>query len=238
MHIKFIKLFIFFIKNTWGCSINNGYFITLCGGEGTGKSTQAKKIYEYLTCRGIPCVLTKEPGGTETGTEIRKILLSPESSNLDPKAELFLYLADRAQHFRELIVPAIEKGKIIICDRFIDSTYVYQGEGRCVDPVFIDSMHGFILGDFLPDLTIVLDIDPEEGMKRIGRDMDSGVRSVEESRFDSEELSFHEKIRKGFLNLVRNDTSGRFFIVDALLDKEDIFDKIIEKFKEKGFITI
>lgn len=224
------------LKIFWGCSIKKGRLITLCGGEGTGKSTQAKRLYNFLVENKIKTVLTKEPGGTKTGSDIRKILLSPESSNLDTKAELLLYMADRAQHLKEIIFPELENGKIIICDRFIDSTYVYQGAARGVKPEVIDDLHKFVLGDFLPDLTIVLDLDPKVGLERVSKDMDDGSRSIDESRFDSEKLPFHEKIRNGFLERVKNDSSGRFAVVDAGVSPDEVFEKIKNILKEKGFV--
>lgn len=186
--------------------------------------------------RKFSCVLTKEPGGTEIGLMIRKILLSPENSDIFNKTELLLYLADRAEHFHKIIVPSLEKGKIVICDRFIDSTLVYQGKARGMDCDFIKSAHNYILGDFLPDLTLVLDCGPKFGLERVETDLQNGARSVDESRFDSEKLSFHEKIREGFLELVKNNKNSRFYLINAEKTVEQVFADIKSAIFEKGII--
>jgi dTMP kinase len=208
----------------------------LCGGEGTGKSTQAKKIFDYFEKQNIPSVLTKEPGGTKIGMMIRKILLSPENNDIGNKTELLLYLADRAEHFEKIIMPSLEKGMTVICDRFIDSTLVYQGKARNMGTEFINTVHEYILGDFLPDLTFVLDSSPDNCLERISSDMTCGIRNMSESRFDSEKLSFHEKIRKGFLELAENDKSGRFHVIDAEKNADEVFKEIISVLHEKGLV--
>lgn len=180
--------------------------------------------------------MTKEPGGTDIGADIRKILLSPKNSNLDYKAELFLYLADRAQHYKEVIAPNLDLGRIVICDRFIDSTYVYQGIARKLNKDLIDYCHNYIFKDFLPSLTILLDIDPVEGLKRVNSDFNLGIRNSDESRLDNEKLSFHKKIRQGFLDLVSLDQTGRFAVLDANDSENIIFSKILEVIKEKGIL--
>ncbi|MGM0417563.1 MAG: dTMP kinase [Thermodesulfobacteriota bacterium] len=212
--------------------------ITFCGGEGAGKSTQARDLYRFFVSKNIDAVLTKEPGGTKTGMKIRKILLSPESEGLDPKAELFLYLADRAEHYKKLILPALEQGKIVICDRFIDSTYVYQGVARGLDKDFIDTAHKYIFQGFIPCLTVILDISYEKGCVRIENDQKSGVREEAESRFDNEKKSFHKLVRQGFLDLAANDDTGRFFVVDADNSQEEIFGRIKNKLIKEKIIDI
>ncbi|MCB9481539.1 MAG: dTMP kinase [Desulfobacteraceae bacterium] len=221
---------------TGRCCIYSGKLITLCGGEGAGKSTQAKKIFDFFQSENIPCILTKEPGGTKIGLMIRKILLSPENSDIYNKTELLLYLADRAEHFHKVIVPGLQNGKIVICDRFIDSTFVYQGEARGMDIDFINYVHKYILGDFLPDLTLVLDCRPKSGLERVDRDLACGTRTEDESRFDSEKISFHEKIRAGFLKLAEKNENARFYLIDAEKTVDNVFESIKSAIIEKGII--
>jgi dTMP kinase len=208
----------------------------LCGGEGTGKSTQAKKLFEFFKSRNLPVVLTKEPGGTKIGMMIRKILLSPENSEISNKTELLLYLADRAEHFEKLILPSLQKGATVICDRFIDSTLVYQGMARQMDTEFIDYVHKYILGDFLPDLTLVLDSRPEYCLERIDSDLSKGLRTKDESRFDNEKISFHKKVRNGFLWLTKQDKTGRFNLINAEKSADEVFEEILSVIKSRKII--
>jgi len=232
---NFLFRYYYFI---WRCCIYSGKLITLCGGEGAGKSTQAKKIFDFFQENKIPSVLTKEPGGTKIGLMIRKILLSPENCDIYNKTELLLYLADRAEHFNKVILPSLQKGEIVVCDRFIDSTLVYQGKARGMAPDFINTAHKYILGDFLPDLTLVLDCRPKSGLERVGSDLAAGVRSADESRFDSEKVSFHEKIRAGFLELAEKNENGRFYLIDAEKTVEDVFEAVKSAILEKGIIKV
>jgi len=213
-----------------------GSFVTFCGGEGAGKSTMASRLHNFFIEHDISCIFTKEPGGTGIGIDIRKILLSPENQNLDPKAELFLYLADRAQHFREVIFPSIQSGNIVVSDRFIDSTFVYQGIARGLSKKFIEYAHDYIFEDFLPDLTIIFDIPPEVGLNRVGKDMSKGIRNEDESRFDLESLKFHESVRQGFLSLASKDNKKRFFVVDSSKRPDEIFEEIIRELSRRGII--
>lgn len=208
----------------------------MCGGEGTGKSTQAKKLFEFFKSRNLPVVLTKEPGGTKIGMMIRKILLSPENSEISNKTELLLYLADRAEHFEKLILPSLQKGATVICDRFIDSTLVYQGMARQMDTEFIDYVHKYILGDFLPDLTLVLDSRPEYCLERIDSDFSKGLRTKDESRFDNEKISFHKKVRNGFLWLTKQDKTGRFNLINAEKSADEVFEEILSVIKSRKII--
>lgn len=208
----------------------------MCGGEGTGKSTQAKKLFEFFKSRNLPVVLTKEPGGTKIGMMIRKILLSPENSEISNKTELLLYLADRAEHFEKLILPSLQKGATVICDRFIDSTLVYQGMARQMDTEFIDYVHKYILGDFLPDLTLVLDSRPEYCLERIDSDLSKGLRTKDESRFDNEKISFHKKVRNGFLWLTKQDKTGRFNLINAEKSADEVFEEILSVIKSRKII--
>lgn len=189
--------------------------ITLCGGEGTGKSTQAKRLKDRLEKSGFQVVLTREPGGTAIGAKIRALLLDPENRDMVADTELFLYAADRAQHLAEVVRPALRSGKIVISDRFHDSTTVYQGIARGLDGERIQKVHDLVLGDLRPDLTFLLDLSPEKGLSRAKRQAQNGERPSSELRFEEESLLFHEKIRKGFLDLAAKEK--RFLVVDASL---------------------
>ena len=140
--------------------------ITLEGIEGSGKTTQIHYLYEYLKDRGRSCITTREPGGTPIGSKIRAVLLDPKSREMAPETELLLYIADRAQHIRSLVLPQIQAGNIVLCDRFFDATLVYQGFARGLDPQMIRQLHCLTCQDLTPDLTFLLDLDPDVGLKR------------------------------------------------------------------------
>ena len=201
-------------------------FITLEGIEGSGKTSQARAVVGYLEERGHRCLLTREPGGTRIGRQIRSILLDPENRDVAPAAELLLYMADRAQHIQTLILPALRSGRTVICDRYVDATVVYQGYARGLDMDLIARLHDRVLGGLKPDLTVVLDLPPETGLARAWRQIETGERAGSESRFEKEDLDFHRKIREGYLNLARLHPD-RFRVVDADRSpervREDIF---------------
>ena len=201
-------------------------FITLEGIEGSGKTTQIKHITDYLNQLGVPCIITREPGDTHIGKKIRSILLDPENKGLDPLSELFLYAADRAQHLKERIRPALEDGKTVVCDRFFDATTAYQGFARGIDLDTINRIHQLVLGDLKPDLTILFDMSPEEGLQRAWKQVHEGSRTTAETRFENEEISFHNKVRSGYLELARSEPE-RFRIVDASKSAEQVREKII-----------
>lgn len=189
-------------------------FITLEGVEGSGKSTQLGHIEAFLKKRGHAVIVSREPGGTEIGQKIRSILLNPENRAMEPLTELFLYEADRAEHVRKVIGPALAAGRAVVCDRFSDATVVYQGYARGLDLAQIRRIHRFILGDIRPDLTILLDLAPEVGLGRAWAQLEHGDRSGIESRFEKEALEFHCRIRAGYLDLARLEP-GRFCVIDA-----------------------
>jgi len=205
--------------------------ITLEGIEGSGKTTQINYIAEYLREIGHECVITKEPGGTEIGEKIRSILLDPGNKNIHPLTELLLYAADRVQHIKEFIGPMLEAGKIVICDRFHDSTTVYQGFTRGVDLGLIRQLNKLVLGGVGPDITFVLDLPPELGLERAWKQINSGSRSDMETRFEKEKLSFHENVRKGYLDLAKSEPD-RFVLIDASVESADVREAIIGKLKE------
>lgn len=196
-------------------------FITLAGIEGSGKTTQIRKISEFLDEIGQKYVLTREPGGTDIGKRIRAILLDPESKGISSKAELLLYAADRAHHIDSVIRPALDAGKFVVCDRFMDCTTAFQGFGRGIDLSLIEKIHDIVLGGLLPDVTFLLDIDPEKGLSRAMAGIKSGERCVKESRFEQEAISFHKKVRDGYLFLAERAPS-RFVVMDASKDINQI----------------
>jgi len=196
-------------------------FITLEGIEGCGKTTQMQQLSTLFENRGHACVLTREPGGTTLGEKIRAILLDPASTGLVPTAELLLYMADRAQHINSLIKPSLAEGKIILCDRYFDATLVYQGFARGLDTGVICDLHRLIFDDLKPDITFLLDLAPQIGLARAWRQLDNGTRSGSESRFEEETLSFHEKVRTGYLELARRQP-GRIKVVDASRDEKQV----------------
>ncbi len=202
-------------------------FITLEGIEGSGKTTQAGHIVEFLQSRGHNCVITREPGGTKIGKKIRAILLDPESKDMDPLAELLLYTADRVQHINEFVNPSLFAGKTVVCDRYYDATVVYQGFARGLDIGLINRLHKLALEDLKPDITILLDLSPETGLMRAWKQIKSGTRTGLETRFEKETLSFHKKVRAGYLELARIEPE-RFRVIDATKNENQVRKEIIE----------
>ncbi len=197
-----------------------GVFITFEGIEGSGKSTQIVLYANYLTGLRKAVTLTREPGGTDIGDQIRKILLDPDNKMLAPKAELLLYAAARAQHLEELIGPALSAGDVVLCDRFSDATLAYQGHGRGLDIGMIGSLDRMVTAGLRPDLTILLDLDAAAGLLRArGRNKTSGLQA--EARFENEDIAFHERVREGYLALARQEP-GRFRVVPASFSPDEI----------------
>ena len=215
--------------------MKKGLFITFEGLEGCGKTTQAKMLFDFLIKQKIPSIYTKEPGGTKIGDKIRKILLDQKNDSMDYKTEMLLFLASRAENVRLIILPALEEGKIVISDRFYDSTTAYQGSGRGIDLKIIKNLNSLVVGKAIPDLTFILDIDPYEGLRR-----SASFGNSHEMRFEEEFLNkkiiggklFLERVRQGYYHLSHEET-GRIKIIDANRDKEDIFEEIIIIIKRK-----
>jgi len=190
-------------------------FITFEGGDGTGKSTQIRALERHLAARGRPFVSTREPGGTPLGKLIRRALLEVGKQPIGSPTELFLYLADRAQHVQDVILPALEDGKIVLCDRYTDSTLAYQGYGRGIDLKVLRELNQMADRGVKPDLTLVFDCPVAEGLSRTAKriaaeDLGSGG----EDRFEREGMEFHEKVRAGYVELARAEPE-RFRIIDA-----------------------
>lgn len=207
-------------------------FITFEGIEGCGKTTQAKKLKAYLEEQGKEVLLTREPGGSKLGLELRKILLSLESEGISKECELFLYLADRAEHVKKTIKPALSQKKVVISDRYTDSTLVYQGYGRGIELDLLTKLNSLATENLEPDLTILLDLPVEEGLKRaLERNLVDKV-SRQEGRFEAESLDFHNKIREGYLTLASLNPQ-RFVIIDGSLSPEKVFATILTKIESK-----
>ncbi len=188
-------------------------FITFEGGEGAGKSTQVKMLAEYLRGQGREVVVTREPGGTKNGEEIRNLLLY--SDGWDELSEVLLNFAARNEHVKRVIKPALAKGQWVICDRFFDSTTVYQGYGQGVEINKIEEIRMAVLGGFNPDTTFLLDISPETALER----------ATDHNRYEKMGLAFHQKIREGFLELAKENI--RFVMIDASKSTEEVHKSVI-----------
>jgi dTMP kinase len=200
-------------------------FITFEGIEGTGKTTQIARIKSYFEGQGKEVFLTREPGGSRVGQQLRQMLLHVENNDLTPITELFLYLADRAQHVAQVIRPELEAGRVVLCDRFADSTIVYQGFGRGLDTKVLKQLNEVAVDGVWPDLTIVMDIDPEIGLKRATlRNLEEG-KAKEEGRFEAEHISFHRRIREGYLTWAALNRD-RIKVADASSTPDDVFERV------------
>jgi dTMP kinase len=181
-----------------------GYFIAFEGGEGAGKSTQEARLAQSLAARGHAVLRTREPGGTPAGEQIRHVLLSPEFEGLDARAEALLFAAARGEHVARVIRPALERGDVVICDRYIDSSVAYQGYGRDLGPSRVRDLSLWATHELLPDLTVVLDVDPEVGLARF----------AERDRLEAEPIEYHRAVRAAFLALAAAEPD-RYLVLDA-----------------------
>ena len=192
--------------------MDRSLFVVIEGGEGCGKSTQAKLLGRELVQRGIPSLLVHEPGGTPLGEELRRYLKDPRQKLLSPAAELSLFAAARAQLVAEAIKPALEAGKVVICDRFYPSTVAYQGYGRGIDLALIAQLNNLVTQGLKPDLVVLLDLPAEEGLRRRGDNDD---------RFESEPVEFHHRVHEGYLDMAAQDPE-RWLAIDARLTEAEI----------------
>ncbi len=216
-----------------------GIFITIEGVEGSGKSTQIRRLEARLQAFGLPAVFSKEPGGTALGQDLRTLLLAPHESGESwcPEAELLLFYADRAQHVARLIKPSLASGQIVVVDRFEDSTRAYQGASG-VGEEALKRLRELVLGDFRPDLTLVLDMDPEASLRRVAARNAALGGAFQETRFDDETLAFHHRVRARFLEIVRAEPE-RVRLVPAEADADVVeaalWAEILPSLRRAGF---
>jgi dTMP kinase len=183
---------------------DSGLFVCFEGGEGGGKSTQSRLLREALVARGHTVLLTREPGGTEVGQELRRIVLSPETGELSHRTEALLYAADKAEHVDSVIRPALARGEIVITDRYVDSALAYQGAGRDLAVAEVEHINRWATGDLRPHLTVLLDVAPQAGLGRF----------EERDRIEAAGIEFHERVRQGFLDLAAGDPE-HYLVLDA-----------------------
>lgn len=195
-----------------------GTFIVFEGGDGVGKSTQAKLLARWLTAQGLGVLLTFEPGDTHAGAMMRRIVLDPATGEMSPRAEALLYAADKAQHVDQVILPALARGEVVVCDRYVDSMLAYQGAGRVLDVDRVEQIARWATADLLPDLTVVLDLDPAAGVSEI----------VDKDRLESAGADFHVRAREYFLSLAARDPE-HYLVLRARGDREAIAAAVRER---------
>ena len=198
-------------------------FITFEGGEGSGKTVQARALYRKLTKLAVPVLLVHEPGGTSLGNKLSNLLKRAKNIDISPLAELLMFNASRAQLIDEVIRPSLESGKVIICDRYADSTTIYQGYGRGLDLGIVKAINNTATRGIKPDLTILLDIPVEEGLVRKG--------TSRRDRFEQEQIGFHQRVREGYLKLAVEEPE-RWLVIDATLSKTEIADIIWQRVRQ------
>ena len=199
-------------------------FITFEGVEGSGKTTQIQRLKKYLTQKGIPCKVTREPGGCPIGEKVRKILLNPDHREMVPISELLLYEAARAQHVKEVIEPFLKKGGVVLCDRFSDATIAYQGYGRKIDVKWIERLNHLSSRGIKPDVTFLLDCPSDVGLKRALK-RNRTLKQEKEERFEKEKIHFHRQVRKGYLAIAKKEPR-RVKVIDTRQGEDKVFEKI------------
>lgn len=210
----------------------SGKFITFEGGEGSGKSTQIKLLGEFLKTRGIDVLLTKEPGGTPLGQDLRRLLVEGDAEKLDAKAEALLFFADRRVHMASKVWPALDAGKWVLSDRFADSTMAYQyyAQNKRLSKEDIEMLYTFSVGNFAPDLTLILDINPKVGLARSFKK--AAAMAVKETRNENRALEFHENLRKGYLEIARQNKE-RCVVLNADKSVEELQKEIAAVVQER-----
>jgi dTMP kinase len=201
-------------------------FVTFEGVEGSGKTTQIRRLERYLTRKGVPCKVTREPGGPPISEKVRKILLNPDHREMVPLSELLLYEAARAQHLKEFIEPILKKGGVVLCDRFTDATIAYQGFGRKLDLELIMRLNQLATGGRKPDVTFLLDCPSGLGLKRALR-RNQRQRKTKEERFEREKIQFHRRVRRGYRWIAKKE-SHRVKVIDTREGVDKSFKKIRE----------
>lgn len=209
--------------------MNKGIFIVFEGGEGSGKSTMIDKTYNWLNENGIPCIKTREPGGIEISERIREVILNINNTKMDGKTEALLYAAARRQHLVEKVIPELEAGKVVLCDRFLDSSLAYQGHARGLGINEILQINKFAIGNNMPSITILFDLDPQIGLNRINKD-----KKREINRLDLEKIEFHNSVREGY-HILLEQHKDRIKKIDAGRSIEVVFDDV--KLIIKEYIT-
>lgn len=202
--------------------MQKGFFITVEGGEGAGKTTILGRLEQYLLAKGYAVVSTREPGGIEIAEQIRSVILNPANTRMDSRTEALLYAAARRQHIVEKVLPALEQGQIVLCDRFIDSSLAYQGYARGLGIEEIFSVNQFAVNDCMPQLTLYFDIDPKIGLSRIHADENREI-----NRLDMEHLDFHQRVREGYLQLV-DRFPERICLIRAEGSVDMVFEQVIK----------
>jgi len=210
--------------------MTKGFLISLEGGEGAGKTSLLDKLMVYLKDKDIDFISTREPGGVRISESIREIILDKDNTEMDPKTEALLFAAARRQHLVQKVVPALNNGKLVIMDRYVDSSLIYQGyvRGMGIDEVF--KLNQYAIEDLLPDVTLYFDLSPSVGLARINKDKDREV-----NRLDLEKASFHDKVREGYLLLA--DKFDRIEIIDAEQSIEDVFNQVLEVLRKRGILN-
>ena len=204
-----------------------GLFVTFEGVEGCGKTTQAELLKQGLEREGHRVIFTREPGGTDVGERIRDVLLDTRLSGMEPLAELFLYLASRAQHVRELIRPALTGGAIVVCDRFADASLAYQGAGRRIGELKVQRLNEVATFGLVPDYTVLLDVPAEVGLERTLKRVGGEARK---DRIEKEKLDFHARVRTGYLLLAQKEP-GRIAVLDGTRDRDELAREILSRVK-------
>ncbi len=198
-------------------------FITFEGIEGSGKTTQIQMLSNRFEEEGLDHVLTREPGGTAIGDQVRKLVLNPANTEITPGCELLLYAAARAQHLERVIRPALQEGRLVLCDRYVDATMAYQGYGRGLPLDLIVQLHDLDVLGLKPDVTVLFDLDARAALER-ARAREAGGPE-DENRFEQEDLAFHERVRSGYLNLARHEPR-RFTVIDARGTPAQVHDRV------------
>ncbi|WP_079504169.1 dTMP kinase [Mesobacillus jeotgali] len=206
--------------------MDKGIFITIEGPDGSGKTTIIQMLAEKLEKEGYAIVATREPGGIDIAEQIRQVILDPENTAMDPRTEALLYAAARRQHLAEKVKPALEKGKIVLCDRFVDSSLAYQGHARGLGIEEVYSINKFAIENMMPKMTLYFDVAPEIGLERINQN-----KGREVNRLDMEKLEFHQKVREGYLMLAKR-FSDRIVKIDASRELEAVYEQAEAKIKE------
>ena len=201
-----------------GVYAESGVFVCFEGGEGSGKSTQSGVLSEWLTGQGFAVRLTFEPGDTPVGRKLREIVLSPSTGELSDRTEALLYAADKSEHIDTVVVPALERGEVVITDRYVDSMLAYQGAGRALDVAEVERVARWATHDLRPHLTVVLDLEPAHGLGRFD----------ERDRIEGESLDFHLRVRDGFLRMAKADPD-HYLVLDARVDRDEIEAQVRER---------